>query len=152
MARVTPSEVRRSAAVLLIDWAALGIAVAVTPGVSAHSSVDILVAAAVLGIAGAVLRPLFTALTVRLGWIGVFAGWLLAQAALVYLALLIAPHITIDGFWSVFWASWIYAVLASVGLWFVTAGDNAAVVGYLLRTTRKPRRTAVATTRPGVVM
>jgi uncharacterized membrane protein YvlD (DUF360 family) len=152
MAAVTPAQVRRSSLVLLIDWAALGIAVAVTPGVSAHSSADVLVAAVVLGVVGVVLRPLFTALTVRLGWIGVFAGWLLTQAVLVYLALSVAPHITIDGFWPVFWASWIYAVLASVGLWFVTAGDNAAVVGHLLRTTRQRRGTAVTTTQPGLVM
>jgi uncharacterized membrane protein YvlD (DUF360 family) len=152
MAAVSLAQVGRSGSILLIDWAALGIAVAVTPGVSARSGADVLLAAVALGVVGVLLRPLFAALTARLGWIGVFAGWLLTQAVLVYLALSIAPHITIDGFWPVFWASWIYAVLASIGLWFVTAGDNAAVVGHLLRTTRRRRRTAVATTQPGVVM
>jgi uncharacterized membrane protein YvlD (DUF360 family) len=152
MATVTVAQVRLSGVVLLIDWAALGIAVAVTPGVSAQAGIDVLLAAAVLGVVGAVLRPLFAAFTVRLGWIGVFAGWLLTQAVLVYLALSITPDIQVDGFWPVFWASWIYAVIASIGLWLVTAGDNAAIVRHLLRTTRRRGGTTVPTTAPGVVM
>jgi uncharacterized membrane protein YvlD (DUF360 family) len=150
--RPNPALVRLSGLVLLLDWAALGIAIAVVPGVSARSGTDVLLAAVLLGIVGVVLRPVLAAFTVRLGWIGVFAGWLLTQALLVYLALSIAPGIQVDGFWPAFWASWIYAALASVGLWFVTAGDNAAVVGHLLRTARPRGRTAVATTQPGLVM
>lgn len=145
-------RLRPAIVVLLLDWAALSIAIAVTPGLSASTGWDVLLAAVLLAIAAAVLRPLFAAFAARLGWAGVVAGWLLTQALLVYLALILAPHIQVSGFWPAFWASWIYSVLVSAGMWVVTAGDNAAVLAHLLRTTKKTRREAVATTVPGVLM
>jgi hypothetical protein len=86
-----------------------------------------------------------------LGWGGVVVGWLLIQSGLVYAALWLTPGIHLSGFWPVFWASWIYAALASIGLWFLTAGDNMAVLGHLLHGTRRAR-TATATAVPGLVM
>ncbi|MEU8002531.1 phage holin family protein [Catellatospora sp. NPDC049111] len=145
-------RLRPAIVVLLLDWAALSIAIAVTPGLSASTGWDVLLAAVLLAIAAAVLRPLFAAFAARLGWAGVVAGWLLTQSLLVYLALILAPHITVDGFWPAFWASWIYSILVSAGMWLVTAGDNAAMLAHLLRSTKTTRREAVATAVPGVLM
>ncbi|GIH07678.1 membrane protein [Rhizocola hellebori] len=145
-------QARLALPVLLLDWAALGIAIAVTPGLSANTGWDVLLAAVLLAIAAALLRPLFAAFAARLGWAGVVAGWLLTQALLVYLALSVTPNIQVSGFWPAFWASWIYSVLVSAGMWVVTAGDNTAVLAHLLRTTRKSRHAADTTTVPGVVM
>ncbi|GAA2399753.1 membrane protein [Catellatospora methionotrophica] len=138
--------------VLLLDWAALSIAIAVTPGLSASTGWDVLAAAVLLALAAAVLRPTLAAFAARLGWAGVVAGWLAIQAVLVYLALSLAPHIQVNGFWPAFWASWIYSVLVSAGMWVVTAGDDSAVLAHLLRTTSKTRREAVPSAVPGVVM
>ncbi|WP_155372530.1 phage holin family protein [Catellatospora vulcania] len=156
MAAVNPgwigAQLRTAVPVLLLDWAALSIAIAVTPGLSASTGWDVLLAAVLLAVAAAVLRPLFAAFAARLGWAGVVAGWLLTQALLVYLALSLAPHIQVDGFWPAFWASWIYSALVSAAMWVVTAGDNSAVLAHLLRTTKKTRRAAATTAVPGVVM
>ena len=121
------------------------------PGISASATWDVLLAAVLLGIAGAILRPVIVAAAVHLGWAGVFVGFLLSQALIGYVVLWVTPGITVDGFWPAFWASWIFAVLVSIGLWFVTAGDHRAVINRLLRTTRGVARTATTTTEPGVV-
>ncbi|MEU8080601.1 phage holin family protein [Catellatospora citrea] len=146
------ARLRTAVPVLLLDWAALSIAIAAVPGLSASTGWDVLLAAVLLAIAAAVLRPLLAAFAARLGWAGVVAGWLSIQAVLVYLALSLAPHIQVSGFWPAFWASWIYSILVSAGMWVVTAGDDSAVLAHLLRTTRKTRSQALTTTVPGVVM
>ena len=143
---------RHGALLLLVGWAALAITIAVLPGVSARASWDVLLAAVLLGLLAAVLRPAFAAVAVRLGWAGVIAGWLLSQAVLMYLTLSVTPGIHVGGFWEAFWASWLYAILVSIASWFVTAGDNRAVIAHLLRSTRSAGRTATRTDVPGVVM
>lgn len=149
----TGARVRLLAVVLLISWVSLGIAIVIVPGISARTRWDVLLAAVLLALLAAALRPLLAAFATVLGWAGVFAGWLLAQALLVYLALRITPGVQVSGFWPAFWASWIYSALASAGLWLVTAGDNEVVLAHLLRTTRRANRAdAVTDTRPGVVM
>ena len=137
--------------VLLLQWVALGITIALVPGISANATWDVLLAVVLLGLAGAILRPIIVASAVHLGWIGVFGGFLFGQAVLDYFVLWITPGIAVDGFWPVFWASWIFAILVSTGLWFVTAGDNGAVLHHLRRTNRVVAGTATTTNRPGVV-
>ncbi len=145
------AQLGRVIGVLLLHWLALGITIALVPGISANATWDVLLAAVLLGIVGALLRPVIVATAVRLGWIGVFIGFLFGQALLGYLVLEITPGITVDGFWNAFWASWIFSILVSIGLWLITAGDRSAVLNRLLRTNRAVTRTAVTTDRPGVV-
>ncbi|MEV8508912.1 alkaline phosphatase family protein [Actinoplanes sp. NPDC051475] len=138
-------------AVFLLGWAALGITIGVLPGISATSGWAVLLAAAVLGLLGAVLRPAAAVLLTRVGWAGVLGGWLLGQALIVYLALSVTPGLHIAGFGAAFWASWMYAALASIGLWFVTAGQPAMITRHLLRVNRRHRRAAPSSDVPGVV-
>jgi hypothetical protein len=112
----------------------------------------VLLAAAVLGLLGAVLRPVMATLLARTGWAGVFVGWLLSQALLVYLALSVTPGLHVDGFWSAFWASWIYSAVASAGLWLVTAGQPGMITRHLLRVNRRYRQVAPTSDEPGLVM
>jgi uncharacterized membrane protein YvlD (DUF360 family) len=149
--RLDAGQLRVFAAVLLVKWVGLGVAIALVPGISASATWDVLLAAVLLGIAGAILRPVIVAAAVHVGWAGVFVGFLLSQALIGYVVLSVTPGITVDDFWSAFWASWIFAVLVSVGLWFVTAGDHGAVINRLLRSTRGVVRTATRTDQPGVV-
>ncbi|MFI0405556.1 phage holin family protein [Actinomadura sp. 3N508] len=139
--------------VLLLDWVALGLTIAIVPGLSADAGWDVLAAAVLLGLVAAPLRPLLAYFAGVIGWAGVFAGWLLGQALLVYAVLTITPGMHVDGFWTAFLSSWIYAAAVSAGLWVVTAGDNTAVLGHLLRTTGRARGTGTgAGEPPGVVM
>ncbi|HEX5199883.1 MAG TPA: phage holin family protein [Actinoplanes sp.] len=141
----------RAAGILLVGWAALGLTVLVLPGLTADNGWSVLFAALLLGLFGVVLRPALAGLMATIGWIGVLAGWLLAQAALVYLALAITPGVHVDGFWTAFWASWIYSILISIALWVVTAGRTEAVTRHLLWVNRRFRGKVPETGVPGVV-
>ncbi|MFI7600374.1 phage holin family protein [Actinoplanes sp. NPDC049681] len=138
-------------AVVLLGWAALGITIGVLPGISAASGWAVLLAAAVLGLLGAVLRPAAATLLARMGWAGVLGGWLLGHALIVYLALSLVPGLHVAGFRAAFWASWLYAALATIGLWFVTAGQPAMITRHLLRANRRHRRAAPSSDVPGVL-
>jgi uncharacterized membrane protein YvlD (DUF360 family) len=139
-------------AVVLLSWAALAVTVILVPGISATTGWAVLAAAVVLGLLGAALRPAAGVLLTHAGWAGVFGGWLLGQALLVYLALSVTPGLHVTGFWAAFWASWLYAGLVSAGLWAVTAGQPAMVVRHLLRVNRRFGRAAAASDVPGVVV
>jgi uncharacterized membrane protein YvlD (DUF360 family) len=122
------------------------------PGISATNGWTVLLAAAVLGLLGAALRPTAAVLLAHLGWAGVLLGWLLTQAVLVYLALSVTPGLQITGFWPAFWASWVYAALVSIGLWFITAGQPGMITRHLLRVNRRHRLATPASDAPAVVM
>jgi uncharacterized membrane protein YvlD (DUF360 family) len=141
----------RQVAIVLGGWAALGLTIVVLPGLSADDWWAVLVAALLLGLFGVVIRPAVASLMARIGWAGVLAGWLLAQAALLYLALAITPGVRVDGFWTAFWASWIYSALVSVALWVVTAGRSEAVTRHLLWVNRRFRGSVARNAVPGVV-
>jgi uncharacterized membrane protein YvlD (DUF360 family) len=138
--------------VVLLCWAALAVTIAVVPGITAVSGGAVLVAAVVLGLLGAALRPATAMLLTHAGWAGVLGGWLLGQALLVYLALSVTPGLHVAGFWTAFWASWLYAGLVSAGLWAVTAGQPGMAVRHLLRVNRRFRQAATTSDVPGVVL
>jgi uncharacterized membrane protein YvlD (DUF360 family) len=150
--RLHVAALRHVAVMLLVGWAALAFTIAVLPGVSAQAGWDVLLATLLLGLIAALLRPVLAGVAEWLGWAGVVAGWLLIQSVLTYVALSVTPGIDVGGFWVAFWASWLYSVLMSIASWFVTAGDNGAVVAHLLRSTRNSSRAATRTDVPGVVM
>ncbi|HEU4425530.1 MAG TPA: phage holin family protein [Pilimelia sp.] len=138
--------------VVLLDWAALGLTIALSPAITADSGWAVLLAAVLLGLLAAALRPVLAVVLARLSWAGVFAGWLLTQALLLYAALSLTPGLDVAGFWPAFWASWLYAALLSVGLWFITAGDRTMVVRHLLRVNRRHSEAAPRVDVPGLVM
>ncbi|MCU7730450.1 phage holin family protein [Actinoplanes sp. KI2] len=141
----------RQVGIVLGGWAALGLTILMLPGLTADNGWSVLFAAVLLGLFGVVIRPAVASLMARIGWVGVLAGWLLAQAALLYLALALAPGIRVDGFWTAFWASWIYSALISIALWVVTAGRTEAVTRHLLWVNRRYRGSVPRTELPGVV-
>ncbi|WP_433383927.1 alkaline phosphatase family protein [Actinoplanes sp. CA-142083] len=141
----------RAAGIVLGGWAALGLTVLALPGLTADDGWSVLFAAILLGLFGVVIRPAVAALMTKIGWIGVLAGWLLAQAALVWLALAITPGIHVRDFRTAFWASWIYSILITIALWVVTAGRTEAVTRHLLWVNRRFRGKVPGTDVPGVV-
>ncbi|WP_433291794.1 phage holin family protein [Actinoplanes sp. CA-030573] len=141
----------RNAGILIIGWAALALTIWLLPGITADNGWATLGAAVLLGLFGVALRPLVARLMTWIGWAGVLAGWLFAQAGLVYLALWLAPGIHVHDFWTAFWASWIYAAIVSVALWVVTAGRTETVTRHLLWVNRRFRGKVPRSDVPGVV-
>jgi hypothetical protein len=52
------ARIRQVIGVLVLHWLALGITIAVMPGISATATWSVLLAAVALGVAGTLLRPL----------------------------------------------------------------------------------------------
>lgn len=124
---------------LLVQWLSLGVTIAVLPSIAARARWDVLLAALVLAMLVGALRPVIAAAAVLLGWAGVLLGWLVSTAVLLYLTVQVTPGISADGFWDVFWASWLYAVLSTVADWLLTAGETSALEAQLQRTARQFR-------------
>jgi uncharacterized membrane protein YvlD (DUF360 family) len=129
-----------------------GLVIGLLPGISADNGWAVLAAAIVLGVLGAMLRPLLASLLSAIGWAGVVAGWLVAQALLVWAALYVTPGVHVDGFWPAFWAAWLGAALMTAGSWLVTAGQPGVATRHLLRVNRHFRRSVPPDTTPGVIM
>src|SRR5918911_1696695 len=83
-----------------INAAALWVANALWGGVRIHGAAAYIIGAAVLGIANAVLKPIFTVLTLPLIVVTLGFFYLVINIAMVALAEWIAPNFSIDGFWS----------------------------------------------------
>ncbi|WP_203744889.1 phage holin family protein [Actinoplanes cyaneus] len=131
---------------------ALGLTVALLPGVSADNGWAVLGAAVLIGLAGAVLRPALVRLLSAIGWAGVVIGWLVAQALLVYAVLTLAPGVHVDGLGAAFGAAWLGAGLMSAGLWVVTAGQDGVVTQHLLRVNRRFRASVPRSDEPGTLI
>src|SRR5919204_1896289 len=92
------------AARLVVAWAinaaALWVADALWDGVTINGWAAFLIGAAVLGIANAVVKPVLTIVTLPLIILTLGFFYLVLNIAMVALAEWIAPHFSIDGFWS----------------------------------------------------
>src|SRR5919202_3115227 len=92
------------AARLAIAWAinagALWIANALWDGVTINGWAAYLIGAAVLGIANAVIKPILMILTLPLILVTLGLFYFVLNIASVALAEWIAPHFSIDGFWT----------------------------------------------------
>jgi uncharacterized membrane protein YvlD (DUF360 family) len=129
----------------------LWLTIGVMPGVSAAATLDVLLAAVILGVLHGLVQPLVTSVALMVGWLGVLLASVFAEAGFFYLALSLSPGISVDGFWSAFWASWLFSLLVTALTWFVSAGDDTAFLTHLLRQSRRARAQAAMTTVPGVV-
>lgn len=83
-----------------INAAALWIADAIFGSVHIHGIWSYLLGAAVLGIANGVLKPILTVLTLPLVILTLGLFMLVINVAMVALAEWVAPHFSIDGFWT----------------------------------------------------
>ena len=90
----------RLAVAWAINAAALRAADALWGSVRIHGWAAYLIGAAVLGIANTLLKPVLTLLTLPLIIVTLGVAYLAINVAMVALAEWIAPHFSIDGFWT----------------------------------------------------
>ena len=114
----------RLAVALAINVAALWVADALWDGVRIKGTAAFLIGSAVLGIANTIIKPVLAVLTLPLIVVTLGFFYLVINIAMVALAEWIAPHFSIDGFWTyvgtvlVIWAvNWIaHEVLDRAGV------------------------------------
>jgi uncharacterized membrane protein YvlD (DUF360 family) len=125
-------DIARLVAVWLVSSAALALADALLPNLTAQAPSVYFAATAVAGLLGLVFRPVLVRVATRIGWVAVVLAGLVGQALLVYAAIWIVPGISAT-FWSAFWASWIVAGVATAAAWLGSAGTDDAFTASLLR-------------------
>jgi Mycobacterial 4 TMS phage holin, superfamily IV/Type I phosphodiesterase / nucleotide pyrophosphatase len=125
-------DIARLVAVWLVSSAALALADALLPNLTAQAAWAYFATATIAGLLGLVFRPVFVLVAARIGWLAVVIAGLVGQALLVYAAIWIVPEISAT-FWSAFWASWIVAGFATAAAWLGSAGTDDAFTVSLLR-------------------
>ncbi len=139
--RLRLGDIARLVAVWLVSSAALALADALLPNLTAQAPWVYFAATAVAGLLGLVFRPVLVRVATRIGWVVVVLAGLVGQAVLMYAAIWVVPGISAT-FWSAFWASWIVAGIATAAAWLGSAGTEDAFTASLLR--RRVERTPVA--------
>ena len=139
--RLRLADVVRLLAVWLVSSAALALADALLPNLTAQAAWTYFATTAVAGVLGLVFRPALVLLAARTGWLAVVLAGLVGQALLVYGAIWIAPGISAT-FWSAFWASWIVAVVSTAAAWLGSTGTDDSFTASLLR--RRVKQSPVA--------
>jgi uncharacterized membrane protein YvlD (DUF360 family) len=125
-------DIGRLVAVWLVSSAALALAGALLPNLTAEAPWAYFAATAVAGLLGLLFRPVLVLLAARIGWLAVVLAGLVGQALLVYAAIWIVPGINAT-FWSAFWASWIVAGISTAAAWLGSAGTDDSFTAALLR-------------------
>jgi uncharacterized membrane protein YvlD (DUF360 family) len=125
-------DIARLLAVWLVSSAALALAAALLPNLTAQAWWAYFAATAVAGLLGLVFRPVLVFVAARIGWLAVVFAGLVGQALLIYAAIWIVPRIEAT-FLSAFLASWIVAVVATAAAWLGSAGTDDAFTASLLR-------------------
>ncbi|TYL45038.1 phosphodiesterase [Nocardioides sp. BGMRC 2183] len=121
---------------MLLTWlssaAALAVAGALLPGLSATGPWSWMVAALAAAAVGALLRPALTWLSAAIGWIGVLVVALVGQGVVMQAALVLVPSITVDSFWTSLAAAWASALVGTLIGWLVTASTSESLVATLV--------------------
>lgn len=130
--RLRLGDVVRLAVVWLVSSAALALADALLPNLTADAWWTYLAVTAVAGLLGLVFRPLVVRAAARIGWLLVVLAGLVGQAFLVYAAIWITPGIS-GTFLSAFVASWIVAGISTAAAWLGSAGTDDSFTASLLR-------------------
>ncbi|GAB4460202.1 MAG: phage holin family protein [Anaerolineae bacterium] len=117
---------------ILIRWLILAVAIALTamffPGVAVHGEgaqyfINLIIVAAVFGLVNAIVRPIVTLLTCPLVILTLGLFTLVINAMMLSLTDWLLPSIlTVDGFWTTFFAALVISIISGILNMFVT-GD-----------------------------
>ena len=136
----TVRDVGEAVLTLVATAVGLGVAVAVVAGVRADTVQAIVVAAVVVGVGDLVLRAPLRFLARRGSAVLALVLGLLAQIAVLWLALSVVPGFTVDDLWSVLAVLVLTAVVMAVGRWLIGAGNSDYVVSDLVRRAHRQAR------------
>jgi hypothetical protein len=130
--RPTGSWLRAMIRATLTSFIALGTALWLLPDVRGTGPWSVLVLVATVAVVSFVLRPVLLSLVVLFGPAGLLLVGLLAQAAILDVALELSPGSLSTSFPNVLLASWIASALATVVNWLFDAGSEDAFLAQVL--------------------
>jgi uncharacterized membrane protein YvlD (DUF360 family) len=117
----------------IISVAIFWLVLSVSPGITVTSDLSLVAAAVVMAVVSAVLRPALVAFAALVRPIAALLLGLVAQAVVVYVAISVAPGISVSSFWWALFAAWFGAVLATLVAWVGDADEADALLAVTLR-------------------
>ena len=150
------SSPRRLVARLILTLLVAGIALLVTeallPGVTIDGWGSLLAAVIVLGLLNALVRPIFVGLVSGVSVVAVAIVSILFQVLVFIVISNVLPGVTVAGFWSAFWASWVFAIVNTILTSLISIDQDDSFYGTLVRQLATRQADAIRTDQPGVVI
>ncbi|KRD41681.1 phosphodiesterase [Cellulomonas sp. Root930] len=133
-------DVGEAVLTLVATGVGLAVAVALSRGVRADDVAAIALAALVVAVGDLLLRAPLRFLARRGSAVLALGLGLLAQVAVLWLALTVVPGFTVDNVWSVLVVLVLTAIVMAVGRWLIGASNSDYVVSDLVRRARRQAR------------
>ncbi len=105
----------------------------ISPGIDVSSDVSVLLAIIAMAIVSTLLRPLLVALAAMMRPLAALLLGLFAQALVVYIALAVAPGVSVASFWWALFAAWLGAILSALVAWVGDADQADALLAVTMR-------------------
>ncbi len=138
---------------LVTSYVALGVSFYLLPGRQSSGPVAIVVLVLTVAALNVLLRPLLLGLAALLGSFGLLLAGILAQAAVLAVAVSLAPDVHVSSFAVVLGATWLAAVIAAAVNWLLDSGTQDAYLATVLgRTVRVAQRHATTQREPGLLI
>ncbi|HEY8720634.1 phage holin family protein [Pengzhenrongella sp.] len=150
----TVRDVGEGLLAVLTSAVALGIALFGLDGAGARSWLDVLVAAVLMAVGDRLVRPVLRLIAALLGLGGALLAGLVAQVAIAWGALTLAPGITVRSWTQVILVLLVASTAMTGGRWLVGHNDSSYVLGDVLRGARSRARRGLVPGRgePGLLI
>lgn len=143
---------RRLLVTFLVSLVAFGVAVWIVPGIRVATLGDAALAVVVMALLNAAIRPILLAIVEPLSVIAVAICAILFQVVVILLLVPLVPGIEVDGFWTAFWASWVFAIVNTLLVAIFSIDSGESYYGALVRQVTARRGDVTRTTDPGMVI
>ncbi len=125
--------VKQRIAQALISLSAFCLSILAVNSITYSSVQSIIVAAILVSIIAIILQPVFSLLTRIIGILGILFISFFGYAIVFWIALQISPDINSNSFWSILWASWLYAIIITVLNWIIVSQSDDVFLNEILK-------------------
>src|SRR6187402_2047651 len=112
---------KQRVAQLIISLGAFCLSILVTESIYYKDIGSVLLAGIVVSLVAIILQPVFSLLTRIVGIFGILFVSFFGYAIVFWIALQISPDINSTSFWTILWASWLYAIIITVLNWIIVS-------------------------------
>lgn len=105
----------------------------VSPGISTTSDLSILLTIVLLAVVSAVLRPILVCVAALMHPAAALVLGLFAQAVIMYVAISLAPGMSVSSFWWALFAAWLAATLMTLVAWVGDTDETDALLAVTMR-------------------
>ena len=143
---------RRLVVTFLVALVAFIVTVELLPKFTVATLGDAATAVIVMALLNAAIRPVLLVIVEPLSVIAVAICSILFQVLVILALVPLVPGIHVDGFWTAFWASWIFAIVNTILVSVFSIDGGESYYGALVRRVTMRGADVRRTTDPGLVV